>query len=79
MREIHLAIPLNQVLLLPRPDPGPVILEPGYEGGGTGGASILIAFPCTDGQGLHRIIAVLHAPPDRFHDPQPTPLEALGD
>jgi hypothetical protein len=45
MRQVHLAIPLNHVLLMQRPDPGQVILEQGYEGGGTCGESIRIAFP----------------------------------
>ena len=66
-------MPLSQILLMQRLDPGQVVLEQRGERGGKGGEPVLVAFARTDGQLLHLNIDVLDPEPDRFHDAQPLP------
>ncbi len=59
-------MPLSQVLLMQRLDPGQVVLEQRRQGGGKGGEPVFVALARTDGQLLHLIVDVL--------DPEPDPL-----
>jgi hypothetical protein len=68
MGQVDLAIPLSQVLLMQRLDPGQVVLEQRSERGGKGGEPVLVALARPDGQLLHLNIDVLDPEPDRFHD-----------
>ena len=79
MGQVHLAMPLRQILLMQRLDPGQVVLEPGCEGGGKGGETVLIALARTDGQLFHRNIDVLDPESDGFHNTQAAPIEQFGD
>jgi hypothetical protein len=72
-------MPLSQILLMQRLDPGQVVLEQRRKGGGKGGEPVFVAFTRTDGQLLHLIVDVLDPESDRFHDAQPAPVEELGD
>lgn len=79
MRQVHLAMPLSQILLMQRLDPGQVVLEQRGQGGGKGGEPVFVALAGTDGELLHLKIDVLDPEPDRFHDAQPAAVEELGD
>jgi hypothetical protein len=43
MRQVDLAMALGQLLLVPRPDPGQVMLEQRRERGGKGGEPLFVA------------------------------------
>jgi hypothetical protein len=43
-------MPLRQILLMQRLDPGPVVLEQRRQGGGPGGAALRVALTHADGQ-----------------------------
>ena len=72
-------MPLSQVLLMQRLDPGQVALEQRGERGGKGGEPVLVTLTRTDGQLLHLEIDVLDPDPDGFHDAQATPVEQFGN
>jgi hypothetical protein len=76
---VDLAMPLSRIPLMPRLDPGQVVLEQRRKGDGNGGEPVLVARAPTDGQWRHPILDVLDPEPDGFHDAQPAPLEELGD
>jgi hypothetical protein len=76
---VDLAMPLSRIPLMPRLDPGQVVLEQRRQGDGNGGEPVLVARARTDGQWLHLIIDVLDPKPDRFHDAQATPVEKFGN
>ena len=79
MRQVHLAMPLSQILLMQRLNSSQTVLEQRGQGGGKGGEPVLVALAGTYGQLLHLKIDVLDPEPDRFHDPQPAAVEELGD
>jgi hypothetical protein len=54
-------------------------LEHRRQGGGNGGALIIVALAQTDGSWRHLIIEVLAAEPNGFHEAPPAPVEALDD
>ena len=79
MGQVDLTMALSQILLVPRPDPGQVILEQRRERSGNGGEPVLVALTRTDGQWLQLEIDVLDPEPDGFHDAQAAPVEEFGN
>jgi len=76
---VDLTMLLSRIPLMPRLDPGQVVLEQRRQGDGNGGEPVLVARAPTDGQWRHLILDVLDPEPDGFHDVQPAPVEELGD
>jgi hypothetical protein len=74
MGQVDLAMPLSRILLMPRPDPGQVVLEQRGKRVGNGGESVFVVPVRTNGQWLHWSIDVLAPEPDRIHATQPTPV-----
>jgi hypothetical protein len=79
MGEIHLAMPLSQVLLIERLDSSQMVLEQRRKGAGKRREPVFITLAGTDRDLLHLHVDVLDPEPDRFHDPQAASIEELGN
>ena len=75
MRQVHLAMPLSQILLMQRLDPGQVVLEQRGQGGGKGGEPVFVALAGTNCNLVVGKIYILHSKTKTFHLSQPRAIK----